>query len=309
MLNTRIANIKYLKQIEEEYERGQYLACLCRIQAARDYLKSQGVREGQTCRVTLESGEQLVGVFLLETPEEAEHYEVAKGYNPTMYLYESTDYEKVLFAFYLLDIDFDNDEYAIADLTGFREIKSIELLKQTKEEPKEEPKEELQETDTCLLDTVTVLTGTDAEKEHSKKRAKYLEELAEEEKRLEVEKKLKEKEIEKQLGEQEALLRYIRSLGKDIEELNGKTTTTFRLGGKPFIRVWLKTSKNPYLKAHLALWLSPVPEVSFIRDVGHCDYITGGNIELRINNKDDLEQAKPLIDLTYNNFKKNNTQD
>ena len=160
-----------------------------------------------------------------------------------------------------------------------------------------------------MLDTVTVLTGTDAEKEHRKKRAKYLEERAEEEKRLEVEKKLKEKEIEKQLGEQEALLRYIRSLGKDIEELNGKTTTTFRLGGKPFIRVWLKTSKNPYLKAHLALWLSPVPEVSFIRDVGHCEYITGCNIELRINNKDDLEQAKPLIDLTYNNFKKNNTQD
>lgn len=297
MLDTRILNIKYLKQIEEEYERGQYLACLCLMQAARDYLKSQGVREGQTCRVTLESGEQLVGVFLLETPEEAEHYEVAKGYIPYMYLYESTEYKKVLSAFSLLDIDYDNDEYAITDLTGFRAIKSIELLKQP------------QETDTCLLDTVTVLTGTDAEKEHSKKRAKYLEERAEEEKRLEVEKKLKEKEIEKQLGEQEALLRYIRSLGKDIEELNGKTTTTFRLGGKPFIRVWLKTSKNPYLKAHLALWLSPVPEVSFIRDVGHCEYITGGNIELRINNKDDLEQAKPLIDLTYNNFKKNNTQD
>jgi len=297
MLDTRILNIKYLKQIEEEYERGQYLACLCLMQAARDYLKSQGVREGQTCRVTLESGEQLVGVFLLETPEEAEHYEVAKGYIPYMYLYESTEYKKILFAFNLLDIDFDNDEYAITDLTGFRAIKSIELLKQP------------QVTDTCLLDTVTVLTGTDAEKEHSKKRAKYLEERAEEKKRLEVEKKLKEKEIEKQLGVQEALLRYIRSLGKDIEELNGKTTTTFRLGGKPFIRVWLKTSKNPYLKAHLALWLSPVPEVSFIRDVGHCDYITGGNIELRINNKDDLEQAKPLIDLTYNNFKKNNTQD
>lgn len=297
MLDTRILNIKYLKQIEEEYERGQYLACLCLIQAARDYLKSQGVREGQTCRVTLESGEQLVGVFLLETPEEAEWYEITKGYIPNMYLYESTEYKKILTVFNLLDIDFDNDEYAIADLTGFREIKSIELLKQP------------QETDTCLLDTVTVLTGTDAEKEHSKKRAKYLEERAEEEKRLEVEKKLKEKEIEKQLGEQEALLRYIRSLGKDIEELNGKTTTTFRLGGKPFIRVWLKTSKNPYLKAHLALWLSPVPEVSFIRDVGHCEYITGCNIELRINNKDDLEQAKPLIDLTYNNFKKNNTQD
>lgn len=301
MLDTRILNIKYLKQIEEEYERGQYLACLCLIQAARDYLKSQGVREGQTCRVTLESGEQLVGVFLIETPEEAEHYEVAKGYNPTMYLYESTEYKKVLSAFSLLDIDYDNDEYAITDLTGFREIKSIELLKQ--------PQEAGAETETCLLDTVTVLTGTDAEKEHRKKRAKYLEERAEEEKRLEVEKKLKEKEIEKQLGEQEALLRYIRSLGKDIEELNGKTTTTFRLGGKPFIRVWLKTSKNPYLKAHLALWLSPVPEVSFIRDVGHCEYITGCNIELRINNKDDLEQAKPLIDLTYNNFKKNNTQD
>lgn len=297
MLDTRILNIKYLKQIEEEYERGQYLACLCLMQAARDYLKSQGVREGQTCRVTLESGEQLVGVFLLETPEEAEHYEVAKGYIPYMYLYESTEYKKILATFNLLDIDFDNDEYAITDLTGFRAIKSIELLKQP------------QVTDTCLLDTVTVLTGTDAEKEHSKKRAKYLEERAEEKKRLEVEKKLKEKEIEKQLGVQEALLRYIRSLGKDIEELNGKTTTTFRLGGKPFIRVWLKTSKNPYLKAHLALWLSPVPEVSFIRDVGHCDYITGGNIELRINNKDDLEQAKPLIDLTYNNFKKNNTQD
>lgn len=297
MLDTRILNIKYLKQIEEEYERGQYLACLCLMQAARDYLKSQGVREGQTCRVTLESGEQLVGVFLLETPEEAEHYEVAKGYNPTMYLYESTEYKKVLSAFSLLDIDYDNDEYAITDLTGFRAIKSIELLKQP------------QETDTGLLDNITVLTGTDAEKEHSKKRAKYLEERAEEEKRLEVEKKLKEKEIEKQLGVQEALLRYIRSLGKDIEELNGKTTTTFRLGGKPFIRVWLKTSKNPYLKAHLALWLSPVPEVSFIRDVGHCEYITGGNIELRINHKDDLEQAKPLIDLTYNNFKKNNTQD
>lgn len=301
MLDTRILNIKYLKQIEEEYERGQYLACLCLIQAARDYLKSQGVREGQTCRVTLESGEQLVGVFLLETPEEAEHYEVAKGYIPNMYLYESTEYKKILFAFNLLDIDFDNDEYAMIDLTGFREIKSIELLKQ--------PQEAGAETETGLLDNITVLTGTDAEKEHSKKRAKYLEERAEEEKRLEVEKKLKEKEIEKQLGEQEALLRYIRSLGKDIEELNGKTTTTFRLGGKPFIRVWLKTSKNPYLKAHLALWLSPVPEVSFIRDVGHCDYITGGNIELRINNKDDLEQAKPLIDLTYNNFKKNNTQD
>lgn len=297
MLDTRILNIKYLKQIEEEYERGQYLACLCRIQAARDYLKSQGVREGQTCRVTLESGEQLVGVFLIETPEEAEHYEVAKGYIPNMYLYESTEYKKILFAFNLLDIDFDNDEYAMIGLPGFRAIKSIELLKQP------------QVTDTCLLDTVTVLTGTDAEKEHSKKRAKYLEERAEEKKRLEIEKKLKEKEIEKQLGEQEALLRYIRSLGKDIEELNGKTTTTFRLGGKPFIRVWLKTSKNPYLKAHLALWLSPVPEVSFIRDVGHCDYITGGNIELRINNKDDLEQAKPLIKLTYNIFKINNTQD
>jgi predicted transport protein len=304
MLDTRILNIKYLKQIEEEYERGQYLACLCLMQAARDYLKSQGVREGQTCRVTLESGEQLVGVFLIETPEEAAWLEYEAGYIPYMYLYESTEYKKVLATFNLLAGYFD-DEYAIADLTGFREIKSIELLKQTKEEPKEE----LQETDTCLLDTVTVLTGTDAEKEHSKKRAKYLEERAEEEKRLEVEKKLKEKEIEKQLGVQEALLRYIRSLGKDIEELNGKTTTTFRLGGKPFIRVWLKTSKNPYLKAHLALWLSPVPEVSFIRDVGHCDYITGGNIELRINNKDDLEQAKPLIDLTYNNFKKNNTQD
>lgn len=301
MLDTRILNIKYLKQIEEEYERGQYLACLCLMQAARDYLKSQGVREGQTCRVTLESGEQLVGVFLLETPEEAEHYEVAKGYIPYMYLYESTEYKKILFAFNLLDIDFDNDEYAITDLTGFRAIKSIELLKQ--------PQEAGAETETCLLDNITVLTGTDAEKEHSKKRAKYLEERAEEKKRLEVEKKLKEKEIEKQLGVQEALLRYIRSLGKDIEELNGKTTTTFRLGGKPFIRVWLKTSKNPYLKAHLALWLSPVPEVSFIRDVGHCEYITGGNIELRINHKDDLEQAKPLIDLTYNNFKKNNTQD
>lgn len=301
MLDTRILNIKYLKQIEEEYERGQYLACLCLMQAARDYLKSQGVREGQTCRVTLESGEQLVGVFLLETPEEAEHYEVAKGYIPYMYLYESTEYKKILFAFNLLDIDFDNDEYAITNLTGFRAIKSIELLKQ--------PQEAGAETETCLLDNITVLTGTDAEKEHSKKRAKYLEERAEEEKRLEVEKKLKEKEIEKQLGVQEALLRYIRSLGKDIEELNGKTTTTFRLGGKPFIRVWLKTSKNPYLKAHLALWLSPVPEVSFIRDVGHCEYITGGNIELRINHKDDLEQAKPLIDLTYNNFKKNNTQD
>lgn len=301
MLDTRILNIKYLKQIEEEYERGQYLACLCLMQAARDYLKSQGVREGQTCRVTLESGEQLVGVFLLETPEEAEHYEVAKGYIPYMYLYESTEYKKILFAFNLLDIDFDNDEYAITDLTGFRAIKSIELLKQ--------PQEAGAETETCLLDNITVLTGTDAEKEHSKKRAKYLEERAEEKKRLEVEKKLKEKEIGKQLGVQEALLRYIRSLGKDIEELNGKTTTTFRLGGKPFIRVWLKTSKNPYLKAHLALWLSPVPEVSFIRDVGHCEYITGGNIELRINHKDDLEQAKPLIDLTYNNFKKNNTQD
>lgn len=301
MLDTRILNIKYLKQIEEEYERGQYLACLCLMQAARDYLKSQGVREGQTCRVTLESGEQLVGVFLLRTPEEAEHYEVAKGYIPYMYLYESTEYKKILFAFNLLDIDFDNDEYAITDLTGFRAIKSIELLKQ--------PQEAGAETETCLLDNITVLTGTDAEKEHSKKRAKYLEERAEEEKRLEVEKKLKEKEIEKQLGVQEALLRYIRSLGKDIEELNGKTTTTFRLGGKPFIRVWLKTSKNPYLKAHLALWLSPVPEVSFIRDVGHCEYITGGNIELRINHKDDLEQAKPLIDLAYNNFKKNNTQD
>jgi predicted transport protein len=304
MSTARIVNIQYLKQIKEEYERGQYLACLCLMQAARDYLKSQGVREGQTCRVTLESGEQLVGVFLIETPEEAAWLEYEAGYIPYMYLYESTEYKKVLATFNLLAGYFD-DEYAIADLTGFREIKSIELLKQTKEEPKEE----LQETDTCLLDTVTVLTGTDAEKEHSKKRAKYLEERAEEEKRLEVEKKLKEKEIEKQLGEQEALLRYIRSLGKDIEELNGKTTTTFRLGGKPFIRVWLKTSKNPYLKAHLALWLSPVPEVSFIRDVGHCDYITGGNIELRINNKDDLEQAKPLIDLTYNNFKKNNTQD
>lgn len=304
MSTARIVNIQYLKQIKEEYERGQYLACLCLMQAARDYLKSQGVREGQTCRVTLESGEQLVGVFLIETPEEAAWLEYEAGYIPYMYLYESTEYKKVLATFNLLAGYFD-DEYAIADLTGFREIKSIELLKQTKEEPKEE----LQETDTCLLDTVTVLTGTDAEKEHSKKRAKYLEERAEEEKRLEVEKKLKEKEIEKQLGEQEALLRYIRSLGKDIEELNGKTTTTFRLGGKPFIRVWLKTSKNPYLKAHLALWLSPVPEVSFIREVGHCDYITGGNIELRINNKDDLEQAKPLIDLTYNNFKKNNTQD
>lgn len=301
-------NIQYLKQIKEEYERGQYLACLCLMQAARDYLKSQGVREGQTCRVTLESGEQLVGVFLLETPEEAAWIEYEAGYIPYMYLYESTEYKKVLATFNLLAGYFD-DEYAIADLTGFREIKSIELLKQTKEEPKEEPKEELQETDTCLLDTVTVLTGTDAEKEHSKKRAKYLEERAEEEKRLEVEKKLKEKEIEKQLGVQEALLRYIRSLGKDIEELNGKTATTFRLGGKSFIRVWLKTSKNPYLKAHLALWLSPVPEVSFIRDVGHCEYIPGCNIELRINHKDDLEQAKPLIDLTYNNFKKNNTQD
>jgi predicted transport protein len=303
MLDTRILNIKYLKQIEEEYERGQYLACLCLIQAARDYLKSQGVREGQTCRVTFESGEQLVGVFLLETPEEAEWYEITKGYIPNMYLYESTEYKKILTVFNLLDIDFDNDEYAMIDLTELRVIKSIELLKQPQVTETET------ETDTCLLDTVTVLTGTDAEKEHSKKRAKYLEERAEEEKRLEVEKKLKEKEIEKQLGEQEALLRYIRSLGKDIEELNGKTTTTFRLGGKPFIRVWLKTSKNPYLKAHLALWLSPVPEVSFIRDVGHCEYITGCNIELRINNKDDLEQAKPLIDLTYNNFKKNNTQD
>jgi len=299
MLNTRIANIKYLKQIEEEYERGQYLACLCRIQAARDYLKSQGVREGQTCRVTFESGEQLVGVFLLETPEEAEWYEITKGYIPNMYLYESTEYKKILTVFNLLFIDFDNDEYAMIDTTESRVIKSIELLKQPQET----------ETETGLLDNITVLTGTDAEKEHRKKRAKYLEERAEEEKRLEVEKKLKEKEIEKQLGVQEALLRYIRSLGKDIEELNGKTTTTFRLGGKPFIRVWLKTSKNPYLKAHLALWLSPVPEVSFIRDVGHCEYITGGNIELRINHIDDLEQAKPLIDLTYNNFKKNNTQD
>ena len=301
MLNTRIANIKYLKQIEEEYERGQYLACLCRIQAARDYLKSQGVREGQMCRVTFESGEQLVGVFLLETPEEAEWYEITKGYIPNMYLYESTEYKKILTVFNLLFIDFDNDEYAMIDTTESRVIKSIELLKQ--------PQETETETETGLLDNITVLTGTDAEKEHRKKRAKYLEERAEEEKRLEVEKKLKEKEIEKQLGVQEALLRYIRSLGKDIEELNGKTTTTFRLGGKPFIRVWLKTSKNPYLKAHLALWLSPVPEVSFIRDVGHCEYITGGNIELRINHIDDLEQAKPLIDLTYNNFKKNNTQD
>ena len=150
MLDTRILNIKYLKQIEEEYERGQYLACLCRIQAARDYLKSQGVREGQTCRVTLESGEQLVGVFLLETPEEAEHYEVAKGYIPYMYLYESTEYKKILFAFNLLDIDFDNDEYAITDLTGFRAIKSIELLKQPQVTETEAETET--ETDTCLLE-------------------------------------------------------------------------------------------------------------------------------------------------------------
>ena len=130
MLDTRILNIKYLKQIEEEYERGQYLACLCLIQAARDYLKSQGVREGQTCRVTFESGEQLVGVFLLETPEEAEWYEITKGYIPNMYLYESTEYKKILTVFNLLDIDFDNDEYAMIDRTELRVIKSIELLKQ-----------------------------------------------------------------------------------------------------------------------------------------------------------------------------------
>ena len=307
MLDTRILNIKYLKQIEEEYERGQYLACLCLIQAARDYLKSQGVREGQTCRVTFESGEQLVGVFLLETPEEAEWYENTKGYIPNMYLYESTEYKKILATFNLLDIDFDNDEYAMIDLTGFREIKSIELLKQTKEEPKEEPKEELQETETGLLDTVTVLTGTDAEKEHSKKRAKYLEERAEEEKRLAFIREIQEKENGNPEDLLDEIIRYIRSLGKDIEEVEVNTYTTFKLGGVPFIRVFSKTTY--YLKAHLAIWLSPVPEASFIRDVGHLEYLEGGNIELRINHKDDLEQAKPLIDLTYNNFKKNNTQD
>jgi len=100
------------------------------MQAARDYLKSQGVREGQTCRVTFESGEQLVGVFLLETPEEAEWYEITKGYIPNMYLYESTEYKKILTVFNLLDIDFDNDEYAMIDRTELRVIKSIELLKQ-----------------------------------------------------------------------------------------------------------------------------------------------------------------------------------
>ena len=303
MLDTRILNIKYLKQIEEEYERGQYLACLCLIQAARDYLKSQGVREGQTCRVTFESGEQLVGVFLLETPEEAEWYEITKGYIPNMYLYESTEYKKILTVFNLLDIDFDNDEYAMIDRTELRVIKSIELLKQ----PQVTETETETETDTCLLDTVTVLTGTDAEKEHSKKRAKYLEERAEEEKRLAFIREIQEKENGNPEDLLDEIIRYIRSLGKDIEEVEVNTYTTFKLGGVPFIRVFSKTTY--YLKAHLAIWLSPVPEASFIRDVGHLEYLEGGNIELRINHKDDLEQAKPLIDLTYNNFKKNNTQD
>lgn len=297
MAVTRVSSIKYHNQIEEEYHRGQYLACLCLIQVARDYLKLQGIREGQRCKVMLETGEQLEGVFLLEMPEEAEWCESSSGYIPNLYLYEDTSYTKVLSAFNLMHVDYTsvgNDVSKLEVGYGNRVIKSIELLEQIKEES--------QEPATGLLADITVLTGTDAEKEQSIQRAKYLEERAEEKKRLVIEKELKEKEIEKQLGEQEALLRYIRSLGKGIEELNGKTCTTFRLGGKPFIRVHLKTSKNPYLKAHLALWLSPVPEVSFIRDVGHCEYITGCNIELRINHEDDLEQAKPLIDLTYKNF-------